>query len=155
MRKDSSLHSKKASMGVACASLLKVLLPNRSWLKACKKTHDFADVYVDRALEYRHQLLTEATDKTEAKQRTLLYHMAQRTSDKTVLRDQIVQAMMAATETTASLISTVVHVLANRPDVFATLRAEILAMGSVELDFDQLNRLKYLQNVILESGSTS
>jgi cytochrome P450 len=130
---------------------LKVLLPSKGWLNACKRTHKFADAYVDRALEYRNKLLTDETGEATAEQRTLLYHMAQKTSDKTILRDQIVQAMMAATETTPSLISTIVHVLANHPDVFAKLRAEILAIGSVELSFDQLSRLRYLQNVITES----
>ncbi|KAF1963892.1 cytochrome P450 [Bimuria novae-zelandiae CBS 107.79] len=130
---------------------LKFLFPSKGWLKACKRTHEFANVYVDRALEYRKEHLTDAMDEAPAKKRTLLYHMAQQTSDKTVLRDQIVQAMMAATETTASLISSVVHALSQNGDVFATLRAEILAIGSVELDFDSLSRLEYLQNVITET----
>jgi hypothetical protein len=40
---------------------LRVFMPKGKWLKACKKTHDFADVYVDKALEYRekHDFLKE------------------------------------------------------------------------------------------------
>jgi cytochrome P450 len=130
---------------------LKVLLPKAGWLKACAITHKFADVYVDRALEYREKLEMTRGEKATTKQRTLLYNMAQQTGDKLVLRNQIVQAMMAATETTASLISTTIHVLATRPDVFTKLRAEILAVGDEPLNFDRLARIKYLQNVITES----
>jgi cytochrome P450 len=132
---------------------LKVLLPKAGWLKACAKTHAFADVYVDRALEYRKKHVADGDEPATTKQRTLLYNMAQQTGDRTVLRNQIVQAMMAATETTASLVSTVIHVLANRSDVFAKLRIEVLAVGDEPLNFDCLARIKYLQNVITESKS--
>lgn len=40
---------------------LKVLLPSKGWLKACKRTHEFADVYVARALEYRNSQTTHST----------------------------------------------------------------------------------------------
>lgn len=121
---------------------LKVLLPDKSWLRACRRTHEFSDVYVERALEYRQRLSKSTADEAKKnEQRTLLYHMAQQTS---ILRDQIVQAMMAATETTASLISSVFHVLANDSDVLSTLRAELLAVGSAQPSFDELSRLKYL-----------
>ncbi|KAF2687594.1 cytochrome P450 [Lentithecium fluviatile CBS 122367] len=133
---------------------LKVLLPKGSWLKACKKVHKFADVYVDRALEYREKHKHEFTTQdgeAPTKQRTLLYNMAQQTDNKTILRDQIIQAMMAATETTASLISTVIQMLATHPAVFANLRTEILALGTESLSFDRLTRIKYLQNIITET----
>lgn len=131
---------------------LKVLLPKKGWLKACSKTHDFADVYVERALQYRKESLAAGqTPEDRNKQRTLLFNMAMQTDDRVVLRDQIMQAMMAASETTAALISTVFHVLSNHPSVFTKLRAEVLAGGHAALDFDKLGRMKYLQNVILES----
>lgn len=131
---------------------LKVLLPKKGWLKACSKTHDFADVYVERALKYRRETLALQTPEDRNKQRTLLFNMAMQTDNRVVLRDQIIQAMMAASETTAALISTVFHVLSNHPSVFTKLRAEVLAVEHATLDFHKLGRMKYLQNVILESG---
>lgn len=135
---------------------LKVLLPKTKWLMACSKTHDFADVYVERALQYREKFLSDKESKDDDhNQRILLYNMAKLTDNRVVLRDQIVQAMMAASETTASLISTTFHVLSNHPSVFKKLRAEVLAAGDSQLDFDRLSRMKYLQNVILESEWSS
>ncbi|KAF2868572.1 cytochrome P450 [Massariosphaeria phaeospora] len=130
---------------------LNFLMPKGSWLRACKKTHKFADVYVDRALEYREKHHLTQDGQAPPKQYTLLYNMAQQTGNKSVLRDQIVQAMMASTETTGSLISNIVHVLANNPPVFAALRAEVLAVGEEALDFNRLGRMEYLQNVITET----
>jgi cytochrome P450 len=63
--------------------------------------------------------------------------------------------MMAATETTASLISNIIRILATNPPVFAKLRAEVLAVGDEPLEFDRLGRIRYLQNVISESTFTS
>jgi cytochrome P450 len=69
-----------------------------------------------------------------------------------VLRNLIVQVMMASTETTASLVSNVICVLATHPSVFAELRAEVLAQGDETLDFNRLGRMKYLHSVITESA---
>jgi cytochrome P450 len=133
---------------------LSVLVPKGSWLKACKKTHDFADVYVDRAIQYREKHSQNGNGETSVNQRTLLYNMAQQTGNKTILRNQVVQAMMAAQETTASLVSNVLRVLATNPSVFTELRKEVLAVGDEPLDFERLSRMKYLQRVITESTLT-
>lgn len=131
---------------------LGALLPKTKWLKACKKTHDFADVYVERALQYREKFLSgQRSEDDNLTQRTLLYNMAKLTENRTVLRDQIVQAMMAASETTGSLISTIFHLLSKHPFVLKKLRAEVLVAGDSPLDFDRLGQMKYLQNVIQES----
>jgi cytochrome P450 len=132
---------------------LAFLMPKGAWLKACAKVHEFADVYVDRTIAYRkgHSSADDEDDKT--KQRTLLYNMAQVEVDRTVLRNQIVQAMMAATETTASLVSHTIRNLASHPEVFDEVRADILALGDEPLDFHRLLRVKSLQNVITESKS--
>jgi cytochrome P450 len=131
---------------------LKFLMPKRNWLKACAKTHEFADVYVNRALEYREKL-NLAENGAPKKQRTLLYNMAQQTGDKIDLRNQIVQAMMVASETTSILIVNIIYNLAGHPLVFAKLRTEVLAVGDAPLDFDRLAKIKYLQYVIAESRS--
>lgn len=130
---------------------LNFLMPTGAWLKACDKVHKFANVYVDRAIKYRKNIssLEDSQDKTN--QRTLLFNVAEKTDDRTILRNQAVQAMMASTETTASLISHVIRNLASNPTICAHVRAEVLALGDAPLDFDQLPRIKSLQHVITES----
>ncbi|KAI1266568.1 cytochrome P450 [Xylariaceae sp. FL1019] len=130
---------------------LSFLMPKGSWLKACDKVHQFADVYVDRAIEYHKKVNSAENTQGKTDQRTLLFGMAQKTDDRTILRNQIVQAMMASTETTASLISHAIRNLASNPVLYAHVRAEVLALGEAPLDFDQLPRIKSLQHVILET----
>lgn len=130
---------------------LSFLFPKGSWLKACDKVHKFADIYVDRAIEYRNKINSIEHSQDKTKQRTLLFNIAQATADRIVLRDQIIQAMMAATETTASLISHVIRNLASNPTIASQVRADVLAVGDKPLDFDQLPRIKSLQHAINES----
>jgi cytochrome P450 len=133
---------------------LRFLFPKGSWLKACEKVHEFAGVYVARALEFRKKHLFDFSARDEAspaKQRTLLYNMALQTDNRTNLRDDIIQAMMAATETTASLISSIIHMLATHPSMFEKLRSEIFSLGATPLTFENLGRSRYLQNVITET----
>lgn len=130
---------------------LNFLMPKGAWLKACDKVHKFANVYVDRAIEYRKKINSVEDSQSNTNQRTLLFNMAQKTDNRTILRNQAVQAMMASTETTASLISHVVRNLARNPTICAHVRADVLALGDTPLDFDQLQRIKSLQHVITES----
>ncbi|KAH9885955.1 cytochrome P450 [Xylariomycetidae sp. FL2044] len=130
---------------------LNFLVPKGAWLKACAKVHRFADLYVARAIEYRSKIDSVENSEAKADQRTLLFNMAQKTDDRVLLRNQTVQALMASTETTASLISHVIRNLAANPTVCARVRAEVLALGDGPLDFDQLPRIKSLQHVITET----
>jgi cytochrome P450 len=134
---------------------LSFLVPKGSWLKACRKTHEFADFYVNRALEFRDKRNHIEDGKARVNKRTLLYNMAQQTGDKTILRNQMIQAMMAAQETTASLVSNVIRSLATHPSIFTKLRSEVMAIGDEPLDFDRLSRMKFLRHVITESRFTS
>ena len=136
---------------------LKFLYRDPKWHESCKTTHGFADKYVDKALEYRQSLQSTKRNGTEPgdrQQRHILLHgMAEQTNDKTELRNQILQALMAAQETTAVLISNVFFLLSRHPLVWQRLRKEIIALGDSVLDVDNLQNLKYLRNVLNESES--
>lgn len=81
----------------------------------------------------------------------LLHAMAEQTNNKTELRNESLQALMAAQETTAVLISNVFFVLSRHPSVWQQLRVEVLSLMSQELNFDLLQNMKYLRKVLNES----
>ena len=140
---------------------LKVFLSDTKWLQACRTTHNFADFYVDKAIKYREAYLAQkgslnTHDKSESEfQRILLYDMAEHTGDRIDLRNQILQALMAAQETTACLLSNVFFLLARHPEVWNKLRNEILDVESESLKYDQSTHLTYLRNVLNESMYTN
>ncbi|MCJ1444563.1 MAG: hypothetical protein MMC23_005065 [Stictis urceolatum] len=125
------------------------LLSNKAYLAACKRTHAFADVYVDKALEYRKKYLSEKQDPDRKAHPIMLYNMAELTDDRINLRNQILQAIAAAQETTGCLLGSLFHVLARHPEVWNKLRDEALALET--LDYDSLIKMKYFKNVFNET----
>lgn len=127
-----------------------------AWLKSCKVTHDFAEKYVRKALQYRQSIGEKGLEPGKepvitAKRSVLLYEMAIQTGDQTELRNEILQALMAAQETTAALISNVFFLLSRNCTVWQNLREEVLALGDKDLDLESLQGMRYLRQVLNES----
>lgn len=137
---------------------LKFLFRDSKWPKACKITHDLADYYVDKALRWRQECINQgkphSTDedvKDRRQQHILLYDLAEQTGDRIELRNQILQALLAAQETTSNLLSNVFFLLSKHPTVWQRLRQEVLSLGDSEITVETLQNMKYLRNVLNES----
>ncbi|KAL8700344.1 MAG: hypothetical protein Q9201_005496, partial [Fulgogasparrea decipioides] len=125
------------------------------WLQSCRITHQFADKYVQKALQYRQTLDNDSSQVKEAaavsrKPYVLLFGMAEQTIDERQLRNEVLQALMAAQETTAALISNVFFLLSRNEPVWQQLREEAVALGAEELDQVSLQDMRYLRNVLNE-----
>ena len=139
---------------------LKFLFRDSKWPRSCEITHRFADYYVDKALQWRQERMhlekmqsTGGELKDHRQQHILLHGMAEQTEDRTELRNQILQALMAARETTSVLISNVFFLLSRRPIVWQRLRREVLLLEDHQITLDTLQNMKYLRNVLNESES--
>lgn len=91
--------------------------------------------------------------KDHRQQHILLHGMAEQTEDRTELRNQILQALMAAQETTSILIRNVFFLLSRHPIVWQRLRREVLLLEDHQKTLDTLQNMKYLRNVLNESES--
>ncbi|KAL9124979.1 MAG: hypothetical protein Q9217_005758 [Psora testacea] len=132
----------------------KVLFPTSQWRKSCETTHKFAEKYVAKALEYRASLMSEPSkerDAVNAKRMNLLQGMAEQTDDPFTLRNEILQALMAAQETTASLICNVFFLLSRHKPVWRKLHQEVVAIGDCELNAEALQSIPLLRNVLNEA----
>jgi cytochrome P450 len=78
--------------------------------------------------------------------------MAEQTGDPIYLRNQILQALMAAQETTANLLGNIFFLISRNPDVFRKLKSEVLTIDD-DLNYNRLMGMKYLQNVINEGNA--
>ena len=79
----------------------------------------------------------------------MLYNLAEKTGDRVYLRNQILQAMLAAQDTTSNLIGNIFFPLARHGEVWQRLRKEVLSEHN-NLHYNQLMGFRYLQNVIKE-----
>ena len=126
------------------------------WLESCAVTHKFADKFVQKALEYRSRRVIRTPglkpeEMTRRKSLVLLHALAEQTEDPIELRNEILQALMAAQETTAALISNVFFLLSRHPLVWQELRNEVIDLGKAEPSVDCLQDMTYLNKVLNES----
>ncbi len=84
--------------------------------------HKFTDYYVDRALEDKKDKVSPAMNldgkrTSSHHHQSLLNGLAEHTSDRIEIRNQIIQGMMAAQDTTAVLISNTFFLLSRSPAI--------------------------------------
>lgn len=130
------------------------VLYSSSFKKDCKIVHNFADFYVKKALS----MSSEELEKKSEGSYTFLYELAKTTRNPQVLRDQLLNIMIAGRDTTAGLMSFTMFELARNPDVWEKVKNEIyLNFGSGpeaatdQMTFESLKKCTYLKNVINEA----
>ncbi|KAG8903345.1 hypothetical protein FRB99_003407 [Tulasnella sp. 403] len=84
---------------------------------------------------------------------TFLEHLVGSTDDVEIIRHQLLGMLVAARDTTACLLTFACYLLSQHPEVFNTLREEVLStVGSTEHpDHQQIKQMKYLRAVLNET----
>ncbi|EGO01601.1 hypothetical protein SERLA73DRAFT_176994 [Serpula lacrymans var. lacrymans S7.3] len=84
---------------------------------------------------------------------TLLDHLVRLTTDPVVLRDEILNIMIAGRDTTASTLTFVIYLLSTHPHVFKRLQEEVITkIGPTDRPtYDNIREMKYLRAVINET----
>jgi len=128
--------------------------------KHMRVCHDFIDPILKEALA-KKQALKEAgliSDKNEKEREvlegeTLLAHLVNYTEDLTVIRDEILNIMIAGRDTTAGTLTFVIWMLSQHPNVLQKLRDEILNVvgPSRSPTSEDFRGMKYLKAVINET----
>ncbi|RDL35873.1 putative cytochrome P450 alkane hydroxylase [Venustampulla echinocandica] len=118
---------------------------NKKFIEACKTVHDYVDPFVHAALQ------GQPKDDKEKGRYTLLYELAKATQDPIQLRHELLNILVAGRDTTASLLSSVIFILARRPDVWAKLNAEVQRLGGKRPDYETLRQMKYLKYIVNEA----
>ena len=125
------------------------LMPKASSTEPWKIAHSFIDFYIERALNrMKDGKLSEDADSNN--QISLLGDLLKQTTDKAEIRSQIVQAMMAAQDTTAALMSNVLFLLSRHKSVWERLRNETATINIENLNADSLRGLKLVRNTLNE-----
>lgn len=125
--------------------------------RACRTVHAYAEKFVSCALQHRQReknVLSTDNLSSEKQPYVFLQELAKDTQDPILLRDQIVNMLLAARDTTAGLLAFVFFMLARRPEVWAKLRAEVLDHYVEPLTYDAVQEMTYLRYVLQESKSS-
>ncbi|KAI8217115.1 Cytochrome P450 52A5 [Colletotrichum sp. SAR 10_86] len=134
---------------------MRVRLQGLYWL-APSGTGKRAAGYMRRYVDHYVKLALSAAKPSREKY-SLLDTLAEATRDENELRDQILGILLAGRDTTATLLSWVLLLLAQHPAVFAKLRGEVLkefgeySEDAEGIDFGTLKGAQYLQFVLRET----
>lgn len=136
----------------------RIRLQGLHWLTPSKKGRT-ANAFVRRYAAHYVQLALKAAGDSKAPPAgySLLGALTESTRDPDELRDQILGLLLAGRDTTASLLSWTVLLLARHPDEFARLRAAVLACfgpysagDTSGITFEALKSCRYLQLTLRE-----
>jgi cytochrome P450 len=93
------------------------------------------------------------TSESSEERYVFLHELSKQTTDKKVLTDQLLNILLAGRDTTASLLSITLFVLARRPDIWSRLREDALKLEEEMPSFDDLKSMTYLSWILNESKS--
>ncbi|KAI5117814.1 hypothetical protein M0805_004944 [Coniferiporia weirii] len=133
------------------------------WRDKTREPMQIVRAYVDPILEevIRKNREEKATlvsptigDKDDVTEdETLLDHLVKLTNDPVILKDETLNIMMAARDTTAATLTFATYMLALYPEIMLRLRAEVLEkVGPTRKpNYDDIREMKYLRAVINET----
>lgn len=94
---------------------------NRDFHESNKLVHEVVDHYVHLALDFNKSDQPKADDRY-----VFLKALSQETRDPKVIRDNVLNILLAGRDTTASLLSSAFFYLSRHPDVWNRLRGEVV-----------------------------
>ena len=132
------------------------LLDHQDSKGAREYVHKAVDRYVQEALENRPKGLghAHAAGKTaKRKGYVFLENLMETTNNADTLRNQSLSALYGGRDTTSSLLSTLLYVLARRPDVWERLRREAQTLCGQPPNQETIKNVPYLSHSISECKS--
>ncbi|KAI0478572.1 cytochrome P450 [Xylariaceae sp. FL0804] len=131
-------------------------IPNRAFEKACGQVHGFLDHHIEFALKNNKKRdvgRTEVSFHQDLPYQSLGMAgiLAEQTSDRTLIRSQLLQSIMCMQETTSTLVSNTMYLLSRHPTIWSGLRQELGTDMTEVLTAEKLKDMKYLQNILRES----
>ena len=124
---------------------MRFLVPKTMSVEQWEIVHSFIDFYVGRVLRGEKSARREADQPA-----SLLDNLVAQTKDRVEIRNQMIQAMMAAQDTTAALMSNVMFLLARNKAIWTRLQDEVASIDTRSLTLEDLKPLSLLQNILKE-----
>ncbi|KAI0478575.1 cytochrome P450 [Xylariaceae sp. FL0804] len=116
------------------------LLPQSRYRDVCAKAHSFIGHFINQAHE----------DENVLAGRSLIQALSLQTQDPVFIKSQVIQAMIAAQDTTSELLTNALFLLSRHPKYWERLRAEFVGMED-NLSVENLLSSKLTENIINET----
>lgn len=125
----------------------------RSFAKDCKEVHEFADHFVQRAL---NDDMGDEKDKSETEAYVFLKELAKTTRNPYMLRSQLLNILIAGRDTTAGLLGWTFFLLARHPEYYSQLHRAIVetfgpySSNTTSITFESLKGFHHVQHLLSE-----
>ena len=141
---------------VMLSPVLQFLRKDQTWHDAFTEVNQLFEYHIDMALKNyknysgisQHPLPDRPVIN---KHFVMLQELVQVSQDREFLRDQLVSIFLPAFQALPIGLADVLFLVARSPRVWAKLRAEALSLGDIQLTFEVLKSMRYLQCTIKES----
>ncbi|EJD37697.1 cytochrome P450 [Auricularia subglabra TFB-10046 SS5] len=118
-----------------------------------KVIRSFLDPLVERAVGQNAERKRAGIVPGPGDETTLLDYMAQNTSDKRVIRDELLNILLASRDTTAALLTFTTYLCAMHPEAFQKMRDEAMQVcgPTGQPSYEVIRQLKYMRAVLNET----
>ncbi|CUA76640.1 Cytochrome P450 52E1 [Rhizoctonia solani] len=108
---------------------------------------------IDSAIQRREEFLKGGGDKTKPAGDTFIDDLVSSTDDRTLITDELVNILLAARDTTASLLTFTTYLLTQHPKVLHRLREEIREHVGPDAapTYEHIKGMKYLRAILNET----
>lgn len=132
------------------------LRKNTKGKDAIRICHAYVDKWVDDAVRWREENDAEkaAGRENEEERYIFIHELAKQTNDKKMIRDELMNILLAGRDTTAGLLSNMFFEIAKQPHVWARIREEIASLDGRMPTYEELRNLKYVKWCLNECKST-
>ncbi|KAK8122617.1 cytochrome p450 alkane protein [Apiospora sp. TS-2023a] len=117
------------------------LFPKYKYKNACSQSHSFIDYYIGQTSE----------GDGGARSNSLIQALTSQTDDPEFIRSQVIQAMMAAQDTTSELLTNALFLLARHPKYWEQLRLEFAGKQESNITVETLLGCKLIENILHET----
>ncbi|CEL62807.1 Cytochrome P450 52A13 OS=Debaryomyces hansenii GN=CYP52A13 PE=2 SV=1 [Rhizoctonia solani AG-1 IB] len=121
---------------------------------ACREVvNEWVSPLLESAINRREQYLKAGGDKSQPAGDTFIDDLVSSTEDKTLIMDELVNMLLAARDTTASLLTFTTYLLTQHSNVLQKLRGEVLERVGADAapTYDHIKGMKYLRAVLNET----
>ncbi|KFY76994.1 hypothetical protein V499_03514 [Pseudogymnoascus sp. VKM F-103] len=130
---------------------LAFLMRDAKFESSCDIVHSVVDNYIAEFLSTKKGGAALGSGDVKAKRYNLLSELSAVCSDPIQLRNELLNVLLAARDTTAGLLSSIMYFLARSPEVWRKLVAEVDDLGGELPNYDTLKRMRYLRAVLDET----
>lgn len=140
----------------ALVGRFRALLKNRQFIEDSHFVHTFVDGYVTEMQQHRlpgHSIDKQHEQSGSSLRYNLMGELANARNDPVQLRNELLNVLLAARDTTASLLSSTFFLLARHPSAWNRLQSEIAQLNGQPPSYEDIRDMRYVRAVLHESES--